>query len=64
MEEIDAMMKNGTLNLERWTSGDKTYGMKGPGWEEEVGRRIEADEVRRCRLGRRELSFEDVAWWF
>ena len=30
------MMKNGTLNLERWTSGDKTYGMKDPEWEEEV----------------------------
>lgn len=36
MMEIDAMMKNGTLNLERWTSGDKTYGMKDPEWEEEV----------------------------
>ena len=37
-------------------SADQTYGLKSSGEEKEVGRHLEAAEVRRCRLGRRELS--------
>ena len=55
-EEIDVQMENGTLRLERWMSGDQIYDLKSSGWEEEVGRHLEADQVRRCRLGKRELS--------